>query len=169
MLSEVHGRATPEELAEVTGVDLKDVLRIARRLVDLGALQVEGEPAKTKRPPGPKRTERPAARSETPVAATATSLIPPALVPVARPCDVRSLGIGAREGFVLSQIDGATSAEDLVQITHPAAARAERLASCARGRGRGGARASEAAADEGACSAGYERSATASDARPGGA
>jgi tetratricopeptide (TPR) repeat protein len=115
VLSQVHGRSTAEELAEVTGLELKELLQVARRLVELGALSVEGEAPKTKRPP--RRTERPSASHS--VAPAAHGLVPPAVVPVARACpDLRSLGLGPREGFVLSQIDGATSTEDLVEITH---------------------------------------------------
>jgi curved DNA-binding protein CbpA len=46
------------------------------------------------------------------------SLVPPTVVPLLRKdADIRRLALGPREGFLLSQIDGATTAEDLAQIT----------------------------------------------------
>jgi tetratricopeptide (TPR) repeat protein len=116
VLSQVRGHAVVEEVAEVTGLEVTELLRVARRLVQLGALAVDDERPKTKRPSPPPRADRSTARpSHTP---GRRSLVPQALVPVARPCaDVRALGIGPREGFVLSQIDGATSTEDLGEIT----------------------------------------------------
>jgi tetratricopeptide (TPR) repeat protein len=116
VLSQIDGRSTAEDLAEVTGLELKELLRVARHLIDLGAVSVEGELAKTRRPPPHRRTEHPPPH---PVAARPATLVPPAIVPKSRARDdLRSLGISPREGFVLSQIDGATSTEDLVEITH---------------------------------------------------
>ena len=117
VLSQVHGRVPVEEVAEATGIALDDLLRVVQRLVDLGALEVDDPKSKTRRPRALPRTERPVAVGS--VQRTAASLVPPSVIPVPRPCpDVRSLGIGPREGFVLSQIDGATSTADLSIITH---------------------------------------------------
>ena len=118
VLAQVHGRSTVEEVAEATGLTLDDLLRVAERLVDLGALAVDDPRSKTKRPRATARTERPAAALHSARPASRT-LVPPSVIPVARSCpDLRSLGIGPREGFVLSQIDGATSMADLTEITH---------------------------------------------------
>jgi tetratricopeptide (TPR) repeat protein len=89
---------------------------VARRLVEVGALAVDDERPKTKRPTVAPRADRSSARPSR--APGRRSLVPQALVPVTRPCpDVRALGIGPREGFVLSQIDGVTSTADLGEIT----------------------------------------------------
>jgi len=116
VLSQVHGRAVAEEVAEVTGLEIGALLRVACRLVEVGALAVDDEKPKTKRPTVAPRADRSTARPSR--APGGRSLVPPALVPVKRPCpDVRALGIGPREGFVLSQIDDATSTADLGEIT----------------------------------------------------
>ncbi len=116
VLSQVHGRASVEDVAEVTGLPLNDLLQVARRLVQLGALEVDDDRPKTARPPAstPHRraTLPPAEERKT------RTLVPCALVPVARKvADLRSMGIGPRHGFVLSQVDGKTSTEDLAEIT----------------------------------------------------
>jgi curved DNA-binding protein CbpA len=111
-----HGEAVAEEVAELTGLEIAELLRIARHLVEVGALAVDGEKRRTKHPTvapaKPRATVHPAhgKRGE--------SLVPPAVVPAQRKHgDLRSLGIGPREGFLLSQIDGATSVADLGEIT----------------------------------------------------
>ncbi|HEY5240467.1 MAG TPA: DnaJ domain-containing protein [Polyangiaceae bacterium] len=116
VLSQVHGRATVEDVAEVTGLALNDLLQVARRLVQLGALEVDEERPKTARPPA----STPHRRSTLPPAEgrKTRTLVPHALVPVARKvADLRSMGIGPRHGFVLSQVDGKTTTEDLAEIT----------------------------------------------------
>jgi curved DNA-binding protein CbpA len=133
VLSQVRGSAFLEEVAEVSGLEVDQMLRIAEFLRELGALEVDGEKAKTRRPPGASRGRRTSAPPKSRRADHATarpsrssrahsparkSVIPPATVPVARRVDPRSLGISARQGFVLSQIDGATSVADLQEITH---------------------------------------------------
>jgi curved DNA-binding protein CbpA len=115
VLSQVHGQSTAEDVAEAVGLELNDLIRVARRLADLGALSVDGEKTKTRRP-GPPSTRRTSAPPSPPKAAK--PLVPGDLVPVPRKhADLRSLGIGPREGFVLSQIDGVTSTADLSEIT----------------------------------------------------
>jgi DnaJ-domain-containing protein 1 len=116
VLSQVHGRATVEDVAEVTGLAMNDLLQVARRLVQLGALEVDDDRPKTARPPA----STPHRRSTLPPAEErkTRTLVPCALVPVARKvADLRSMGIGPRHGFVLSQVDGKTSTEDLAEIT----------------------------------------------------
>jgi hypothetical protein len=110
VLSQVHGHSAAEDVAEAVGLELGELLRVAQRLVELGALSVDGEKAKTKRPapPSSRRTSSPPALSK--ATKTAKALVPGNVVPVPRKrVDLRSLGIGPREGFVLSQIDGVTS------------------------------------------------------------
>jgi tetratricopeptide (TPR) repeat protein len=117
VLSQVHGHAVAEEVADVTGLELSELFRVARHLVDLGALSVDGERAKTKRPTmAPQKKAR--ATSLPPPRKGGESLVPPTVVPAPRKnAEMRSLGIGPREGFVLSQIDGVTSVADLGEIT----------------------------------------------------
>src|ERR1039458_5880575 len=104
VLSQVHGRSSVEDVAEAAGLELSAVFEVARRLVELGALAVDDDRPKTKRPsvtmrktgstaaPPPRKSER--------------SLVAATVVPVARKHpELRSLGIGPREGFVLSQVD----------------------------------------------------------------
>ena len=55
---------------------------------------------------------------KTATATSAESLVPPSTVPTALVRDLRSLAIGAREAFVLSQIDGRTTVQDLEAITN---------------------------------------------------
>ena len=109
ILSQVHERSAAEEVAEATGLELSDLARVVRRLAELGALSVDEAKAPLDGPISVRATSRPPG---------GRSLVPAAVVPVAREhSDVRSLGIGPREGFVLSQIDGATSTADLGEIT----------------------------------------------------
>ena len=118
VLSQVHGRSTAEDVAEAAGLELVELLTVVRRLVHLGALSVDDEKPKpkTKRPSATMRATRSTAAP--PPRRSERSLVPPALVPVVRKHpDLRSLGLGPREGFVLSQIDGVTSAADLGEIT----------------------------------------------------
>ena len=116
VLEQVRGRSPVDEVAEATGLKLDDVIRVARRLVDLGALEVDDDGPTSKRSKAPVRSDwdpPPSSRLG------ATGLVPPAVIPVARRCpELRSLGIKPRDGFVLSQIDGATSTADLAEITH---------------------------------------------------
>jgi hypothetical protein len=141
VLSQVHGGSTAEDVAEVTGLELSELFRVARTLVDLGALSVDGEKGKTKRPtaapgPGKRMSGQHAAgkrlsgqhaagkrlSGQHAAGKTGDLLVPATAVPVrAKHADVRSLGIGPREGFVLSQIDGATTVADLCEITGLAA------------------------------------------------
>ncbi len=107
---------TAEQVADSAGLEVEELLKLARRLFDLGALSVDGVKAKPKRHTPLRRTEYPSAP---PPAAPPASLVPPDVAPVPRPCpDLRSLGIGPREGFILSQIDGVTTTADLLEITH---------------------------------------------------
>lgn len=104
VLSQVHGDAIAEDVAHATGLEVELLLKMARHLFELGALSVDGEKHRTKQP-----TVSPP---------SSNSLVPPKTVPRARPhVDLRKLGLGPREGFVLSQIDGATSVADLGEIT----------------------------------------------------
>ncbi len=71
VLSQIDGRLTLEELSEVSGLDFEKTAQLARRLVELGAVSVPGEPSKTtktahtKTPaPEPTREGQPAARTE---------------------------------------------------------------------------------------------------------
>jgi tetratricopeptide (TPR) repeat protein len=131
VLSQVGRQAIAEDVAEATGLELSELFRVARHLVDLGALSVDGEKQKTKRPTmaphraaGTHNTAAPQRRRATtvPPRKSRESLVPPTLVPARRkPAEVRSLGIGPIEGFVLSQIDGVTSVADLGEITGLAA------------------------------------------------
>ncbi len=117
VLSCVTGTLRAEEVAEAAGLEIGELLKLARRLVDLGALSVARETQKMKRPAPLRRTESPPPAPSAP--RIARSLVPPAVAPVLRPCpDMRSLGISPREGFVLSQIDGSTTTADLIEITH---------------------------------------------------
>ncbi|MGH7293335.1 MAG: DnaJ domain-containing protein, partial [Polyangiaceae bacterium] len=117
VLSQLHGRTAVEDLAEVTALDLDDLLQLARRLVELGALEVEEPHRKTRRPGA--SAPRPASTKPPPVAERrGRSLLPREAVPVARTGpDLRSLSVGPREVFVLSQVDGMTSIADLAEIT----------------------------------------------------
>ena len=116
VLSQVQGRCSAEDVAEVAGLEIGELLRVARRLVELGALAVDDDRPKTKRPSVSMRKTRSTAAP--PPRKSERSLVPPAVVPVARKHpELRSLGIGPREGFVLSQIDGVTSTADLGEIT----------------------------------------------------
>jgi curved DNA-binding protein CbpA len=116
VLSQVHGRSTAEDVAEAAGLEIGELYRVARRLVELGALAVDDDRPKTKRPSATMRKAR--STASPPGRKSERSLVPPAVVPVARKHpDLRSLGIGPREGFVLSQVDGVTSIEDLREIT----------------------------------------------------
>jgi curved DNA-binding protein CbpA/predicted transcriptional regulator len=116
VLSQVHGRSSAEDVAEAAGLELEELLDVARRLVELGALAVEGDRPKTKRPSVTMRKAR--ATVAPPPRKNQRSLVPPAVVPVARKHpELRSLGLDSRAGFVLSQIDGATSTGDLGEIT----------------------------------------------------
>jgi len=134
VLAQVRGHAVAEDVAEATGLELSELFRVARHLVELGALSVDGERSKTKRPtvapqklptvaPQKRPTvapqkKRPSATMPQPRPATRESLVPPTVVPTPRKhAEMRSLGIGPREGFVLSQIDGVTSVADLGEIT----------------------------------------------------
>ncbi|HEX3344502.1 MAG TPA: hypothetical protein VHS09_08000, partial [Polyangiaceae bacterium] len=118
VLSRVHADSVAEDVAEAAGLELGDLLRVAARLVELGALAVVGPDRKSKRP-----TVAPSRRRATVHPGKADSLVPVACVPKPRQAgDLRSLGIGPREGFVLSQIDGATSVSDLGEITGLSAA-----------------------------------------------
>ncbi len=116
VLSHVQERLRVEEVAENAGLEVDEMLRLAQRLTELGALVVEEEKSRSKRPSGAHR----AARVTTPPSSerAMASIIPAAAIPVQRRrADLRALHIGPREGFVLSQIDGATSVGDLVEIT----------------------------------------------------
>jgi curved DNA-binding protein CbpA len=118
VLSQVHGHAVAEDVAEVTGLELSELFRVARHLVDLGALSVDGERPKTRRPTLNELRKKPATTLPPPRKTRRESLLPPTLVPAPRKhAEMRSLGIGPREGFVLSQIDGVTSVADLGEIT----------------------------------------------------
>ena len=132
VLSQVRGQAIAEDVAEATGLELSEFFRLARHLVDLGALSVDGEKHKTKRPTmapskeavAHKTAAPPRKRGATlpPLRKDRESLVPPTLVPLPRKhAEVRSLGIGPIEGFVLSQIDGVTTVADLGEITGLAA------------------------------------------------
>ncbi|HEY6464138.1 MAG TPA: DnaJ domain-containing protein [Polyangiaceae bacterium] len=117
VLSQVHGTSSVEQIAETAGLDVDDLVPIARKLVEVGALAIDDDRGKTRRPRPRGATERPSPRVSVrpPVV---RSLVPPAVVPVSKGRrDLRSLNLGPREAFVLSQIDGATSAEDLAEIT----------------------------------------------------
>ncbi len=112
-----------EEIAEVTGLELEALLRVVQRLVDLGALATEEGRRRVGR-----ATSAPPTKSPTPGGgpsplprrpAERVSLVPPAVVPRASEgVNLRRMQLGPREGFVLSQIDGRTSVDELVQITH---------------------------------------------------
>ena len=122
VLSQVHGRSTAEDVAEAAGLELVELLVVVRKLVELGALSVDDDRPKTKRPSATMRAARstPAPRTTAapPPRRSERSMVPPAVVPVVRRHpDLRSLGLGPREGFVLSQIDGVTSMADLGEIT----------------------------------------------------
>ncbi len=118
VLSQVHGDATAEDVAETTGLELDTLLKVARHLFELGALSVDGKKHKRKEPtvsPPPSK-RRPSLQ---PASSKATaSIVPPMTVPRPRPhVEVRKLGLGPREGFLLSRIDGKTSVADLGEIT----------------------------------------------------
>jgi len=107
VLSQVHGQSTAEDVAEAVGLELNDLIRVARRLADLGALSVDGEKTKTRRP-GPPSTRRTSAPPSPPKAAK--PLVPGDLVPVPRKhADLRSLGIvwipGLMTGMLISGSD----------------------------------------------------------------
>jgi curved DNA-binding protein CbpA/predicted transcriptional regulator len=115
VLSHVDGHTSVEDVAAATGLEVSEMLRIARHLAELGALAADDERGKTKRPSAHQRAARP---TTPPHKGAAASLVPPALVPaVRRHPELRSLGLGPREGFVLSQVDGVTSMADLGEIT----------------------------------------------------
>jgi hypothetical protein len=214
VLSHVGERSLVEDVAETAGLEVDEMLRLAQRLLDLGALVVEEDGGKGKRrssgslrtapknttPPG---SLRPGSKNTTPPGAgrhssaktsappktkissaslraavkntappksrgssashraakvsappktkissaslraaskktvppgsrrssaslragkvthpPSSSLVPVASIPLQRNrTDLRSLQLGPREGFVLSQIDGATSIGDLAEIT----------------------------------------------------
>ena len=79
---------------------------------------MDGERPKTKRPTMAPQKRRPSVTMPQSRPAASESLIAPTLVPMPRKhAELRSLGIGPREGFVLSQIDGVTSVADLGEIT----------------------------------------------------
>jgi predicted transcriptional regulator/tetratricopeptide (TPR) repeat protein len=130
VLSQVRGGSTAEDVAEATGLELSELFRVARTLADLGALSVDGEKGKTKRPTvapaGKRRSGQHAAgkrmSGQHSAGKAAAAPVQVNIVPVrGKHGDLRSLGIGPREGFVLSQIDGATSVADLCEITGLAA------------------------------------------------
>ncbi|HEY1695806.1 MAG TPA: DnaJ domain-containing protein [Polyangiaceae bacterium] len=117
VLSQVRGASPVEQIADAAGLDVDALIPIARRLVEVGALAVDDDRSKTRRPRPRGATEHPAPRhsARPPVP---RSLVPPAVTPVSRGRrDLRSLHLGPREAFVLSQIDGATSTGDLAEIT----------------------------------------------------
>lgn len=61
VLSQLDGRAPLEEIADVAGLEVDNAVRLAERLVELGAARVEGNgPRKTKSPPR-RKTLAPAA------------------------------------------------------------------------------------------------------------
>ncbi len=107
VLSHVRRGARAEDVAEATGLELEDLLRIAEHLAKLGAISVDGRVAR-------RHSARPSKRPHAPAR---PSGIPAACVPRRTGvADVRSLALGPRRAFVLSQIDGATSAADLAEI-----------------------------------------------------
>jgi DNA-binding transcriptional ArsR family regulator len=168
VLSHVGERSLVEDVAETAGLEVEEMLRLAQRLLDLGALVLEEDggkgrrrssgshraapkntttpprssrssgshkaakasaPPKTKissgslrvakntAPPGSRRSSA-SLRAAKVTHPPSSSLVPVASVPLQRKrADLRTLQLGPREGFVLSQIDGATSVGDLAEIT----------------------------------------------------
>src|ERR1019366_660245 len=84
VLSQVRGCGVLEDVAEVTGLGVSELLHLAQRLVDLGALAVEDDKPKTKRPAPLARTDR--STPPPPAERSRRSLVPRELVPVARKC-----------------------------------------------------------------------------------
>jgi curved DNA-binding protein CbpA len=129
VLSQVHGDASVEDVAAASGMEIDDLVRVATKLAECGALSVDGKKSRTRAPPPPasrRATVAPARKRETSPPPSRrrspASVLPPTLVPKPRPHgDVRSLGIGARDGFVLSQVDGCTSVADLAEIARMSA------------------------------------------------
>ncbi len=62
VLSQVDGRATLEEIADVAGLEVEVATRLAERLVELGAAELDGRGRKTKSPPRRKTKAPPATR-----------------------------------------------------------------------------------------------------------
>jgi hypothetical protein len=62
VLSQVDGRATLEEIADVAGLEVEAATRLAERLVELGAAELDGRGRKTKSPPRRKTKAPPASR-----------------------------------------------------------------------------------------------------------
>src|SRR5580700_6636380 len=96
VLSQVHGDAIAEDVAEATGLELDALLKVARHLFELGALSVDGKKHKRKEPtvsPPPASKRRPTLQ---PASSKATSsIVPPTTVPRPRPhVEVRKLGLG---------------------------------------------------------------------------
>jgi hypothetical protein len=130
VLSQVSERSRVEDVADLVGLEVDEMLRVAQRLADLGALTVDDDRSKTRRtatssrmraataPPASKTPSSKTLASKTPSKRGLAILVPSEVVPVPRRhANPRMMHIGPREAFVLSQIDGATSVVDLGVIT----------------------------------------------------
>jgi hypothetical protein len=123
VLSQVDGRSSLEDLASMTALSMSVVRRILHHLHDLGAIDLPGQPRRrpSKRTPavGPGGSVRPGRRSGARRFDLAEPVFSPSVVPerIGKQAPATGTQLGAKEGFVLSQIDGATSVADLASIT----------------------------------------------------
>ena len=136
VLSQIDGRSSVDELASMAGLPLADVCAAVSRLYELGAIGLPGQATR-------RRSQTPSARiSRPPTGPKTVAAEPPATarphgggtgtrrpssrglaVPVTPGCIPRlrgkggtALDIGVSDGFVLSQVDGHTSAGEIAEI-----------------------------------------------------
>ncbi len=114
VLSQIDGRSSVDELASLAALSVGEVARIVLLLHELGAVQVPGRRSAPPKRPSAARHRRNSSRRLDLSGIVFTAASVPQLV---RTRTSTPMGLGAKEGFLLSQIDGATSVADLAAIT----------------------------------------------------
>jgi curved DNA-binding protein CbpA len=114
VLSQIDGRSSVDELASLAALSVGEVARIVLLLHELGAVQVPGRRSAPPKRPSAARHRRNSSRRLDLSGIVFTAASVPQLV---RTRTSTPMGLGAKEGFLLSQIDGATSVSDLAAIT----------------------------------------------------
>jgi len=116
VLSQIDGSSSLDELASLAGLPIGEVRRIVRRLHELGTVNLPGHARRraSQRPPAVRRATSRAIRAVVSTTPESTPVFLPTSVPHLTGKSVNATG--AREAFLLAQVDGRTSVSDLAAI-----------------------------------------------------